>query len=297
MNKNKNISEIKRVTWVGVIVNLGLSILKFIVGTKGNSQAVIADAFHSVSDISTDLAVIFGIKFWSAPPDKNHPFGHKKIETIITAGIGLVLTIVAFTLAYNAIVSIGESHVQQTSWIALIGPILSLVLKEILYRWTIATGRKTRSSAVIANAWHHRSDAISSIPALISVIAASINPKWWFVDHIGAIVISIFIFKTSYNILSPALAGLTDHGATEKERSEIHDIALSVKGVEEAHAIRTRRLSDSIFVDMHILVDPAMTVFEGHEISEKVKLEILGKGPNVIDVVVHIEPSNDKPET
>ncbi|MBN1781797.1 cation transporter [bacterium] len=285
-----NICQIRRVTWTGLAVNLGLSAVKFIVGWLGSSQAVIADAVHSLSDMSTDLAVLFGVKIWSAPPDANHPYGHRRMEALVTTVIGLILAGVAVLMGYHALATTRDLDIQKTGWIAISGPFLSILLKEWLYRWTVKVGRQVKSSAVIANAWHHRSDAFSSIPALMAVGAASFNPGLAFLDHIGAMLISLFILKVSWDILYPALAELTDQGASEKDHALISEIAMSVDGVREAHAIRTRKFGSHIHVDMHILVDPDMTVRKGHQISEDVKIALIDQGPEVMDVVVHLEP-------
>lgn len=157
-------NEIKRITWIGLIINLLLAALKFVVGLSGRSQAVIADAFHSLSDISTDLAVLFGVNYWSAPPDENHPYGHRKIEALITLTIGVVLVVVAVGIGCRALTTIYEGHLRQPGWIAITGPLVSIVLKEILYHLTVKAGGRVKSSALIANAWHHRSDALLSLP-------------------------------------------------------------------------------------------------------------------------------------
>ena len=294
--RRTQVAEIKRVTWLGIFINLGLAAIKFVVGFLGSSHAVIADGVHSISDITTDFAVIFGVKFWSAPPDEEHPYGHWRIETLIAAAIGIALAVVAVGLGYKAIISIGEAGFRRVTWIAAIGPVISIVFKELLYRRTISVGRKAKSPAVIANAWHHRSDAISSLPALIAVIAASINPKWMFFDNIGSLIISVFILKVAWDIVRPSLEELTDRGASAEERDKIYRIATDVAGVIDAHAIRTRKLGPNLFVDLHILVDPQVSVMIGHEISENVKREIIERGPDVIDVVVHIEPFGNDPD-
>ncbi len=286
----KNIKEIKTITWIGMLINLGLAGIKFFVGILGSSQAVIADAVHSLSDIATDLAIVFGVKFWSAPPDADHPYGHRKIELLITACTGIALASVAIGLGYEAIATVRDAHIIQTKWIAIWGPLLSIFLKEFLYQWTVKVGKQAKSSAVIANAWHHRSDALSSIPALIAVGLASLNPLLAFVDHIGAIIISVFILKVSWEIIKPALFELTDYGIKSEEIDMIKNTTLDVEGVEDVHAIRTRKISSSIYVDMHILVKPEMSVRNGHEISEKVKYTLLNNDYNIIDVIVHIEP-------
>lgn len=286
----QHVQQIKRITWIGLVVNLLLSGLKFVVGVLGASQAVIADAVHSLSDMSTDFAVIFGVKYWSAPPDEEHPYGHGRIEALVTTFIGAALAAVALGIAYKALATIRDPDLKQPTWIALTGPLLSIVLKEALYRWTVAVGSRVRSSAVIANAWHHRSDALSSLPALIAVIVSILRPQWAFVDHIGALVVSLFILKVSWNVLSPSLAELIDRGATKKERERIGQLASGVDGVREVHAIRTRRFGFRFFVDLHILVDPEITVRAGHDISEEVKQELINRGPEILDVVVHLEP-------
>jgi len=285
-----NIAQIKRVTWVGIVANLGLAIVKFIVGFLGASQAVIADAVHSLSDMFTDFAVILGVKFWSAPPDEDHPYGHRRIEALITIVIGLAIAIVALGLAYKSLFTISVIHIKQTGWIAILGPVLSIVLKEIMYRWTIIVGKQVKSTAVIANAWHHRSDALSSVPVLIAVAASAINPNWAFMDRIGAFIVSIFILKVSWDIISPSISELADRGASIKDREFIKKIAIGVNGVKDAHAIRTRKFGENLHVDLHILVDPEISVRSGHNISEQVKKELLINGPEILDVVVHLEP-------
>lgn len=286
----KNISQIRKITGIGIIVNIGLAALKFTVGYLGASQAVIADAFHSISDLTTDFAVIFGVKYWSAPPDENHPYGHRRIETLITAAIGIALALVAFGLGYKALTTIRAVHLQQTKWIAILGPSISIIFKEILYRLTVIVGTRVKSSAVIANAWHHRSDALSSLPALLAVAASALNPNWAFVDNIGALIISVFILKVSWDIISPALSELTDRGASIKDQNLIKSIVMGINGVKNVHAIRTRKLGSNLHVDLHILIDPEISVRDGHNISEQVKRELIRRGPSVLDVVVHIEP-------
>ena len=282
--------EIKKVTWIGFFVNLILSLIKFAVGILGYSQAIVADAVHSVSDMVTDAAVLIGVKYWSAPPDKDHPYGHWRIETIITGFIGIGLAAVAVGIGYNAIATLKDHCMESPKWIAIIGALVSIIVKELLYHWNVKVGRKVKSSALVANAWHHRSDALSSLLALIAVGISVIKPQWAFVDHIGAIVVSFIILKVSWDIVFPALKKLSDSGVSAKDMEQIRSIALRVSGVKDAHAIRTRDAGHGIFVDMHVLVDGDISVSKGHSIAEKVRDEIINKGPDVLDVIVHIEP-------
>ena len=289
-----HVAMIRKVTWGGMIVNLVLAGIKFLAGFWGASQAVIADAVHSLSDMTTDIAVLLGVCFWSAPPDEHHPYGHQRIEELVTIAIGLALVIVAVGLGYNSIVTIHEAHIKNIGWVAISGPVLSIIGKELLFRWTVHVGEKVRSSAVIANAWHHRSDALSSVPALVAVVVAALYPDWGLVDHIGAIIIAGFILKVAWDIIIPALQKLIDTGASVKTRKEIITLAMGVSGVKSAHAIRTRKFGSHLLVDLHILVNPDLSVREGHRISEDVKDLLLAKGPEILDVVIHLEPYDEE---
>ena len=289
-HQNQYSEQILRITRIGLAVNLFLAFFKFIIGVLGFSQAVIADAFHSLSDMSTDFAVLFGVKIWSAPADDNHPYGHRRIEAIITVIIGMVLTIIALAIGYNALVNIGKMNLRQPKWIAIIGSLLSIIMKEALYRFTVAVGKETQSSAVIANAWHHRSDALSSVPVFIAVSVAAVNPKLAFIDNIGALIVSIIILKISWDIVAPCLAELSDSGAPQTYYEKIQSIAIDITGVKAVHAIRTRKLGSGITVDLHIMVDGGMSVRQGHEISAAVKYALMDKLPEILDVVIHLEP-------
>ena len=280
----------RQVTWVGLGLNLVLFSVKLTVGIIGFSHAVIADAIHSLSDMGTDIAILFGIKFWLAPADEDHPYGHLRLEAIITAAIGVSLLAVAVGIGYHAVISLRSGYFQQPGQIALFGALFSIFSKEALYRWSIAVGTRIKSSAVIANAWHHRSDALSSIPAFIAVGAAAFYPKLAFADQVGAFVVSFIILKVSWSIVSPAFSELADRGAPKKDRERIQFLAMHTEGVETVHKIRTRKIGAGLFVDLHIQVDGNMSVHKGHDISEIVKSNLMAKGPEIMDVVVHIEP-------
>ncbi|HJO96053.1 MAG TPA: cation diffusion facilitator family transporter [Victivallales bacterium] len=286
----QNVKVIKVITWWGMIINIFLALLKFILGYIGNSQAVIADGVHSLSDTITDIAIILGVKFWAAPPDTKHPYGHLKIETIVTAFISIVLVIVSVGIAYEAIVTIKEHKSHSDLWIAVIGPLISIIIKEALYRWNINTGKRIKSSSLIANAWHHRSDAISSLMAVAAVSISLISPNFAFVDNIGAVIVSLFIIKVAWDILSPAISELSDKGASEKIQSKIRKISLEVNNVKSVHAIRTREIGSCIYVDLHVLVDGKLSVEKGHYISDTVQKALIENIPEIIDVIVHIEP-------
>jgi cation diffusion facilitator family transporter len=287
---NSTARDVWNVTFWGLVINLVLSGLKFVVGVVASSQALVADAVHSLSDAVTDVAVLVGVKFWSAPADKEHPHGHGRIETIISSFIGIALGGVGIGLAWRAVVTMREYHITNPGWLAFVVACLSIVVKEGLYQWTVRVGRRIKSSAVIANAWDHRSDALSSLPVAIAVLAIHIWSGLGFLDHVATILVSALILHAAWNITIPALNQLIDAGADEDSREQILSIALNTEGVKSVHALRTRHIGPGLGADLHVLVDPNLNIRQGHEIAGKVKERLLTLGPDVIDVLVHIEP-------
>ena len=290
-NSERYRREVRRVTWVGLLANLALSALKFAAGFWGGSQAVVADAVHSLSDMTTDAAILVGVRYWTKPADAAHPYGHRRLEIVVTLLIGLALGAVGAGLLWNAVVTLQERHAPGPGPVALAAALASIACKEILYRWTVRAGRRVKSMALAANAWHHRSDALSSIPAALAVAGAMVGPEWTFLDHVGAVAVSLLIFQAAFKIVRPAFQELIDRGAPQEELLKIQSIAAQTDGVERVHGIRTRYVgSSNLAVDLHILVDPAMTVREGHDISEEVQARLLAEHPDVVDVVAHLEP-------
>ena len=281
---------VRKVTWVGLWVNLFLAAIKFTAGIYGRSQALVADAIHSLTDLTTDIAVIAGSHYWSRPPDENHPYGHRRLETLVTVFIGVVLIAAGIGIGWKAISALQEKHASPPGWIAVAAALASIVCKESIYRWTAMTGRRVKSAALAANAWHHRTDAFSSIPVLIAVAGARVFPSWSFLDHLGAAVVSIFILHASIKIIWPGLSELIDVGAPKETRKKIRDIAVKNEGVLQVHDIRTRYISSSIQVDLHIVVDGLITVRQGHDIADDVKARIIDRIPEVLDVIVHVDP-------
>ncbi|MBI9107532.1 MAG: cation transporter [Spirochaetales bacterium] len=291
MSNNTNSDAIKKVTVLGIVMNIIFCVIKAIVGWIGNSQAVIADAIHSLSDLVTDFAVLIGVRYWDREPDATHTYGHRKIESFVTFGIGLVLGIIGIRLFMNAVQNLSVPAEYQTRMIAAVGPFLSIIGKEALYRITIKTGKKTKSSALIANAWHHRSDAISSIPALLAVVLCSIFPNIYYVDSIGAMIVSVFILKVSFDIIKPAFGEMIDRSADRFLMDSIREGVLSLEEVQSTHKLRSRGTSGAIFIDLHIQVDENLSIKDGHMISGKVKNKILSLDNRIIDVLIHLEPA------
>jgi cation diffusion facilitator family transporter len=278
------------VGWIGLFTNLALAAIKMVAGVLGHSHAVVADAIHSLSDVATDVALLAGVRFWSKPADERHPHGHQRIETLVTVLIGVALGVVALGLIWDAVVIGHDRRSLTPTPVALAAALLSMVVKEILYRWTVAEGRKVDSSALIANAWHHRSDSLSSVPVALAVAVAVVAPEFAFVDRIGALVVCIFILFAAGRILTPALSQLIDTGAPGEDRRRLRQLALGVEGVEDAHEIRTRYVGSNLVVDLHVEVDAGLSVEEGHAIAEAVRQKLLDNGPKVGDVLVHVEP-------
>ena len=285
--------QARRITWIGLALNMALAALKFICGLLGASQALVADAVHSLSDSSTDLAILIGVRYWSAPADESHPHGHRRIETVITVAIALVLAAVAAGIAFRSLSTIPAQHTAAPGWLALAAALVSIAVKEAVYRWTIKVGRRIHSSAVIANAWHHRSDALSSVPVALAVIGAKIDPAWAFLDHVGAVVVSVFILGAAWRIGRPALRELIDTAAPARDLEQIRKLALSVEPVCHVHAVRTRYVGARLAVDLHVKVGGGMTVRDGHDVAERVKQTLLADGPGLVDVVVHLEPCDE----
>ncbi len=283
-------AKIQQITLIGLVANVFLSIIKFLIGIFGNSQAVSADALHSFSDTSSDFIILFGVKYWTAPPDEDHPFGHHKIESFITILIGLILIVVACAIGYEGVSLLLEDTHPQLNPVVTLGPLISIFVKEILFKMTYKVGIETQSSALKANAWHHRTDAISSIPVLVAVTATIIDPRLAFLDQVGAIIVSAFIIKVGLTILFTNINDLLDTGISKEKIDTIEKTIVAQKNVKGVHKLRTRKLAHYIYIDLHLEVDGNMSVVKGHQISENVKKTLLKTNPKIIDVMVHLEP-------
>ena len=285
-----NTREFLKVTWVGLWINVTLSALKIWAGIVGNSRAVLADGFHSLSDLVSDVALLIGVRFWSAPADDDHPHGHQRVESLITLGIALLLAVLSVMLVYDAALSLLAEERKNVGLIAALAALLSIVVKEALYRWTVYKGKELHSSALVANAWHHRSDALSSLPAALSAGIAHVAPDLAILDLIGTIIVAVFLCSAAWKIAWPALNELTDRGVCSETRTKLLKAAASVPGVRDVHDLRTRFLGAGVQVDLHVMVDGAISVEEGHRVATSVEETLLSIGPQITDVLVHLEP-------
>ncbi len=289
-NQNRKILQ---VTLTGFVLNLALSAFKCGAGYWGNSQAVLADGVHSLSDTVTDGALLVGMRFWNKPPDAEHPYGHQRLETLVTIFIGLILALVGIRLLWDALASLHIPHSPGTApgRIALLAALVSMVSKEWLYRWTFFWGKKIRSMALSANAWHHRSDALSSLPVALAVGGTMIDPSWIFLDSLGAALVSLFILRAAYDICKNPVDQLMDRGMPPEDLEALKEKVWGVSGVLGLHKIRTRYLgSNSLMVDLHIQVDPEISVRRGHDLASATKYALMDRFPDITDVVVHVEP-------
>lgn len=293
--------EIFKVTLTGSAVNAVLIVLKFIAGIVGKSSAMVADAVHSLSDFVSDVIVLVFVRIAGKPKDKGHDYGHGKFETLATAIIGILLIVAGIGLminGINAVVrSINGEALERPTMLALIVAIVSIVSKEWLYRYTIRTGKKIDSQAVIANAWHHRSDAVSSLGTLIGISGAMfLGEKWRILDPIAAIIVSILIIKSGYDIVKPCISELLEASLPESKEKEISDLVLSVPGIKFIHNLRTRRIGNGIAVDLHAKMDGNLSLSEAHEKATAAENAIRKAfGDNSI-INIHMEPYKDPTE-
>ncbi|MGL6195304.1 MAG: cation diffusion facilitator family transporter [Thermoguttaceae bacterium] len=300
LTNNEAVSAIRRVTWLGCYGNLVLVALKFLAGFFGHSQVLIADAIHSLSDLLTDAAVLFGTKYWGEPADEGHPHGHAKVESLVTLFIGAALFLVGIGLVWDAVISIlkyisGDVPPPPT-WLPLVAAIISVIVKEYLYQITVKVGMRTRSSAVVANAWHHRSDALSSIPAVIAVAACLfLGDKYTFLDPVGTVVVACMIIYASWAIMAPTFSALLDAGIARDREMTMIQFVLAIPEVKGVHRFRSRRVGpNGLAVDLHVQVNPQMAVTDAHQLSHLIQRSLKGEDEDIVDVFVHIEPDDDE---
>ncbi len=294
VRKKDDSAEVRKVTWVGLGWNAALSVAKLVVGVVGNSQALVADAIHSASDFATDVAVIVGSHFWNSPPDAEHPYGHRRFETLITIGIGLAVAAVGVGIGYKSVLALLAGEVSHPEMSVAIMALVSILVKEGLFHYTRNAGRKIRSQALEANAWHHRSDSFSSIPVLVAVIFAILLPQMWFADSVGALIVAFFIMHSAIEIAAPGLHQLVDRGANPEILENLRNLALSHPKVISLHGLRSRYVGSDLHVDVHIVVDDQMTLKDAHDVAEEVEQRLIDSDENVVDALVHIDPYNAK---
>lgn len=285
-----------RITFVGAVANCILTIAKIAAGIVGHSTAMVADGVHSCSDLISDLIVMIFVRLSAKDSDDEHNYGHGKFETLATLIVSLLLLIVGIRLLISGINSIykylNNEELSQPSMIALWMAILSIIVKEILYHVTVRVGRKVESRAVIANAWHHRTDAISSVGSLAGIGGAIFLGKHWAVlDPLACCIISIFIFFIAIKMTMTAINELMEVSLPDTDEKEITTLIESVDGIRNVHNLKTRRNGRSVIIDVHIVVNPQMTVWEAHEKTVKAESLLKTRFGETSHIFIHIEPT------
>lgn len=286
----------QKVTWAGIFVNLLLIGLKFAGGFIGRSQALVADAFHSISDLLSDIIVLAAVKVGRKAPDETHPFGHARIETLASASIGILIIIAAVSIGYNSARSIYTGSTTHPGILAIVVAALSILFKEAVYRYTVNVGKKIKSKAIQANAWHHRSDALSSVAVLAGVVAANIKPEWCVLDAYAALVVSLLIIKVGIDFIWSSILEFTDTAPSAEVVEHIRSCALDVKGVIDVHDIKVRSSGGLYQMELHIVVLGWLTVIDGHRIAKEVE-SCLHKEVEELDrIIIHVDPSDEEKE-
>ena len=282
----------RKVTLVGSVIDGLLSVLKISVGVIGQSQALIADGVHSLSDLATDVMVIWAAKHAQAEPDDEHPYGHKRIETLATMGLSLALIAVAIGFAYDAVSHlIAGTDLRQPGWMVLIAAAISMLAKEWVYHYTIRAARLINSDLLRANAWHSRTDAASSVIVLVGVLGAMAGFRY--ADALAAIGVSIMIGWVGWSLGRKGIAELIDTSVEPQVLNKIVNTIRGVEGVVDAHQTRTRKMAGNIVMDSHITVNPKISVSEGHRIGDAVELALHQQFTELSDITVHIDHEDD----
>lgn len=292
MNREK---EIYKVTLVGSAGNLALLTFKFVAGVLGHSSAMMADAVHSLSDFFTDVIVLLFVKVSARPQDESHDYGHGKFETLATLFIGLALVGAAIGIIVSGSVKfahwLGGQTLEVPGKLALWAALISILVKEVLYRYTVAKGKRLNSSAMVANAWHHRSDALSSIGAAIGIGGAILlGERWAVLDPLASIVVGGMLMKVAWELLKGSFGELTDQSLSADEEREIVSIITSFEGVSEPHNLRTRHIGNRIAIESHVRMDGNLSLNTVHEQATAIERKLKERFGSETLVTIHMEP-------
>ena len=287
--------ELTKVTLIGSVGNLLLLAFKFAAGFLAGSAAMVADAVHSLSDLLTDLIVLIFVKIGSRPQDESHDYGHGKFETLATLFIGLALAAAAIGIIVSGAVKFagwlkGE-ELQKPGMLALWAAILSIIVKEVLFRYTVAKGKALESPAVVANAWHHRSDALSSLAAAIGIGGAILlGQRWAVLDPLASIIVGAMLIKVAWNLVFNSSGELTDRSLPGEMEKEIEEIICSSPQVSHPHNLRTRRIGNRIAIEAHVRLDGSMPLDEAHDIVSEIEHKLKARFGQATLVTIHMEP-------
>ena len=293
LNSTDRYRETKKVTLVGAAINLFLAFIKILVGYIAQSQSLIADGVHSLSDLISDALVLVAARHSHREADEDHPYGHGRFETVVTVVLGLILIVVACGITVDAFRRMFEPDaLMHPGFMALIVAAISIAANEFLYFYTIRVGRKFKSNMLKANAWHHRTDSISSVIVLIGVGGTMLG--YQYLDAIAAIGVAAMIIKIGWDLCVQSVKELVDTALEPETVEAINTSIMDVDGVQELHSLRTRRMGSEGLVDVHVIVDPKVSVSEGHYIGEKVREKLIEQIDDVSDVMVHVDAEDDE---
>ena len=286
---NEAFDQIIKVTWLGIIINLALVIAKIITGLLVSSMAMIADGFHSLSDLITDFAIIFGVHISKKEPDEDHPYGHGWAENFITFFTAVPLAAAGGYMVINAVRSIADHKMTKIGYPVLIVAVIAIILKEYSFVITKRVAVRLSSSMLYANAWDHRSDALSSLAVAIGAVASLFGVDY--ADQIATIVVGLMVVFVAIKILLDATGQFTAKAVDKKTNEQIKQIIAAQKQIRSWHKLRTRTVGRELFMDLHILVDPDLKITEAHDIAEKLENELHRQIPQPVNIVIHIEPN------
>ncbi len=283
----------ERVTWLGLWANVGLFAVKTLAGVLGRSQVLLADGIHSLSDLVSDFVTLVALRLGRKPEDQMHPYGHGKIEDLAAFLVGLFLFAVAAGIVWKAVITlrVGEAP-HRSIWLVAVAAI-SVLVKELLFRITLKVGETERSSTLVANAWHHRSDAFSSLATVFGTGLYYLSTRFIWADSVSAILVAILVGKAAWDIISDAARDLVDTAPDEARITKYRECALQVDGVLGVARVRGRYYSRRVALDLDIEVAGELSVDAGHDLARKVRDRLIGEFPSVYDVVVHVDPASD----
>ena len=291
--KSNHYGEARRVTLVGALVDLVLGVSKISIGLLGHSQGLVADGIHSISDLITDFLVLWATKYGSLEADADHQYGHERIQTAATVFLGIALIAVAIGIGIDATNRLLRPESLETPLKpTLLVAAISILAKEWIYHYTMRVARRTRSALLKANAWHSRSDALSSIVVLIGIIGAMAGLKY--LDSVAAVIVAAMIVKVGWHLSWDSIQELIDTGLDRSRLEKMQQAMLAIEGVKGVHRLRTRRMAHQIIADVHVMVAPYISVSEGHRISEEVERAFARELDDETDVTVHIDPEEDE---
>ncbi len=292
MTQHDRYWQAKKVTLIGAIVNALLGFIKLIGGYLFHSHALVADGVHSFSDLFTDVMVLFASKYGSLDADDTHPYGHQRIETAATLLLSLLLILAGIGIAWDSLNELITSSVTMPGWLALPVICISILANETLFHYTRHVGNRINSQLIIANAWHHRSDAASSIVVFVGLVGSLYG--FVYLDAIAAIIVGIMIAKMGWNYGWNSVKELVDTAVEPELLAQIEKVIQNIAGVQKIHQLRSRFMGGDVLIDVHILVSPKISVSEGHYIAQHVHNALVDQIPSVKDVIVHVDPEDDE---